>query len=264
MTPREVAIGRDLRRRRHTPPPPFLQVNKESRSHLLRFYTRCFPGYLSRRLLQTQRLGYFYVNLDIDIIYCNTRELSHCDAELPLIQRLILECEDAEYFFYKSQGPLHSANMLKEVTILDVEPSLVEETWWMAWTDLMLAWYYRDDPVQFTARIVAPDAPNDIEVRPENYLELDREQRRTHAPTPEEDPEYEGISDSEDDVDAPWRFVRWRHVDGCECASRKKVYVQFRNGDGKSSYRLCECSDGDVNRLTVDERQCTVWHECRR
>jgi hypothetical protein len=91
-------------------------------------------------------------------MYCNTGELSHCDIELPLIQRLILECEDAEHFFYKSQGLLHSANALEEVTILDMEPGLVEETWWMAWTDLMLVWYYRDEPVQFTARIIASGA----------------------------------------------------------------------------------------------------------
>lgn len=213
MESREVAVGRNLARRPRTAPPSVLQANSEARAHLRKFYSVCFGTGTPAK--------FSLVNFDLDIVYCSMVELVRCDSELSHIQRLIVECEDAELFFYKYGRPLYRAVALDTVTILHYGHDAVYETWWREWDGIMQEWYYRDDPVAFTARIISLDDSNSIEIRPDNYLKIERDWRRNNGPTPEEDPDYQ-VSDSDDDVDAPWRFrLGYRHLEGCDCPSKR-------------------------------------------
>ncbi|KAJ4986598.1 hypothetical protein SVAN01_07907 [Stagonosporopsis vannaccii] len=213
MEPREVAVGLNLARRPRTAPPSILHASSEARTHLQGFYDVCFGGRTPEK--------YSLVNFNLDTVYCSMVELVRCDRELPRIRRLIVECVDAELFFYKYGRPLYQAAALDTVTILHYGHDAVYDTWWREWDGIMQEWYYRDDPVTFTAKIISPDDPNSIEISPDNYLKIERDWRRKNGPTPEEDPDYQ-VSDSDDDVDAPWRFRQgYRHVEACDCPSKR-------------------------------------------
>lgn len=232
-------------RQRRTPPPAILQVNKESRLHLQRFYTQCFRVE-TKRLFQAPVSRYLWVNFDIDTVYCDTNALvQYASDGVAQIQRLILEVDCTDYFLDTRGTALFAASALQTVRILDIEAGLYDETWWTGWADLMRAWYHRCTPLPFfSVTIVAPNRPDGVEVRPDTWQSLDREWRRAHGPTREQDEYYEGISDEEDDVDAPWRFHEYHHLDGCRCASKRKQYVQIGNVDaGKSAWKLLVCAD---------------------
>jgi hypothetical protein len=215
MEPREVAVGCALKLRSLTQPPPILHVCAEARSHLQRHYTKSFTRKLPSKLS--------LVNFDIDTVYCSADYLPSCrDSDLPSVQRLIVECWESEFFFRDSGRALYMASTLRSVTILHHGPDAEGENWWMGWDSMMEEWYYRDDPVAFRTRIISLEDPHHTEVDQDNYLKLERDLRRAHQPTLEEEPDYPGMSDSEDDVDAPWRFrMGYRHVDGCNCPSRR-------------------------------------------
>jgi hypothetical protein len=215
MEPREVAVGWGLKFRPLTQPPPILHVCAEARSHLQGHYTKSFTrGSPSKFSL---------VNFDVDTVYCSVSCLASCrDSDLPSVQRLIVECWESEHFFRDSGRALYMASSLRSVTILHYGPDAEGEDWWMGWDSMMEEWYYRDDPVAFRARIISLEDPHHIEINQDNYLKLERDWRRAHQPTLEEEPDYQGMSDSEDDVDAPWRFrMGYRHVEGCSCPSRR-------------------------------------------
>jgi hypothetical protein len=215
MSPREVAVGRGLKLRALTPPPAILHVCAEARSHLQRHYTKSFARGSPHK--------FFLVNFNIDTVYCSVScLLNYEDSDLPSVQRLVLECWESEHFFRNSGRALYMASALRAVTIMHYGPDAEGENWWMGWDSMMEEWYYRDDPVWFRARIISLEDPRHIEVNQNNYLALERDRRRAHQPTLEEEPEYQGMSDSDDDVDAPWRFrMGYRHVDGCDCPSRR-------------------------------------------
>jgi hypothetical protein len=130
-----------------------------------------------------------------------------------------MECMDTDVFFDHSGRSLYFATALESVTVIHFDISdKLNDKWWMEWDDMMEEWYYRDDPVRFRAKVINLDDPSSFEVSQDDYLRPSRNWRRDHGPTPEEDPDYEEVSDSGDNVDAPWRFKRgYRHVEGCSC-----------------------------------------------
>jgi hypothetical protein len=216
VEPREVAVARELTRRSYTGPPSILHICVEARHHLQNRYTKSFARKASTK--------FSLVNFAIDTVYCNSTQLrQYQDTDLPRVQRLIVECMDTEYFFRSWGRALYLAISLETVTILHIDyPAELDERWWMEWDDMMEEWYYRDDPVRFRANVIYLDDPSSLQVTQDNYLRLSRNWRRDHGPTLEEDPDYQGVSDSGDDVDAPWRFRQgYRHVDGCSCSSRR-------------------------------------------
>ncbi|RYP72591.1 hypothetical protein DL771_004086 [Monosporascus sp. 5C6A] len=215
MGPREVAVGRELARRLRTLPPPVLHACAESRSHLQRRYTKTFATGTPPR--------FSLVNFDIDTIYCSQGELEEFESDVPLIRWLIIESVDPDTFYYKFGHPLSDANALETLTILHIQPGIIHDEWWLEWDDIMEGWYFRDDPVRFYTRIIYPDHPATIEINPDNYLKVERDWRRKRVAEAPEDfgTDYE-VSDSDDDVCAPGRSrTGWRHVDGCNCPSRR-------------------------------------------
>ena len=213
MEPREVAVGQKLSRRSHTGLPAILLACTEAWTHLQKFYTKSFPTGTPPQ--------FSWVNFDIDTVYCNFVELVHCCKEILLIQRIIVECTDSEMFYIKYGHPLCLAKALDTVTILHFGHDAVYETWWGEWDSLLQGWYYRDDPVRFYTKIISVDDPSSFEVNTKNYLRIEREWRRNNPPPPEEWPDYQ-VSDSDDDVDAEWRFrMGYQHVDGCNCPSKR-------------------------------------------
>lgn len=215
MEPREVAVGRGLSRRRrsHTALPTTMLACTESWAHLRPFYTKCFPTGTPRQ--------FSLVNFDIDTVYCNFEELIYCSDEIPLIQRVIVECQDSELFYYKYGRRLYLARALDTLTILHFGTGAVHESWWREWDDILQEWYYRDDPVRFYTMVISADDPSSFEVNSKNFLKIEREWRRSNPPPSEEWPDYQ-VSDSDDDVDAEWRYrMGYRHVDGCDCPSRR-------------------------------------------
>lgn len=215
MEPQEVAVGHNLARCARTAAPSVLYASSEARAHLRIFYDVCF----SEGTPETCSI----VNFNLDTVYCSMVELVRSDSELTRIRHLIVECMDAELFFYKYGRPLYRATALETVTILHYGNNAVYRTWWREWDSIMQEWYYRDDSVAFTANIISLDDPNSIEISPDNYLKIERDWRRNNRPTPEEDPNYQ-ISDSDDDVDAPWRFREgYRHVEACDCPSKRAL-----------------------------------------
>lgn len=213
MEPREVVVGRQLSRRSRTAIPAILVACTEAWTHVQTFYTKSFPiGTPSK---------FSWVNFDIDTVYCSDVELSHCSKEIPLTQRLIVECTDSDGFYYHHGRSLYAAKALDMVTILHFGIDAVRETWWREWDDILEEWYYRDDPIRFYTKIISVDDPSSFEVNFKNFLRIEREWRRNNPPPVEESPDYQ-VSDSDDDVDAEWRYrMRYRHVDGCSCPSRR-------------------------------------------
>lgn len=213
MEPREVVVGRELHRRSRTTPPAILVACNEAWTHLQKFYTKSFPTSTPSKLS--------WVNFDIDTVYCSIVELVHCSKEIPSIQRLVLECPDSELFYYKYGRPLYAAKALDTVTILHFGPDAVHESWWREYDDILQDWYYRDDPVGFYTEIISVDDPSSFEVNTRNYLRIERDWRRNNPSPSKEWPDYQ-VSDSDDDVDAEWRYRKgYHHVDGCSCPSRR-------------------------------------------
>lgn len=189
---------------------------------------------------------YLWVDFDIDTVYCDINALiQYASDGVAQIQRLILEVDSTAYFLDTRGAALFAASALQTVRILDLEAGLDDATWWMGWIDLMRAWYHRCTPLPFfSVTVVAPNRSDGVEVRPDTWQRLDREWRRAHGPMQQQNEYYEGISDEEDDVDAPWRFYGYRHVDGCRCASKPKQYVQVGNADaGKPAWKLLDFAD---------------------
>jgi hypothetical protein len=213
IEPREVVVGGQLRRRLRTPIPAILIACTEAWTHLQKFYTKSFPTGTPPK--------FSWVNFDIDTVYCSVGELACCSNELDLIQRLIVECTDSDFFYYDSSPRLARAKALDTVTILHFGLGAVHESWWREWDDLLQGWYYRDDPVRFYTKVISIDDPSSFEINTNNYLRIERDWRRNNPPPPEEWPDYQ-VSDSDDDVDAEWRYRKsYIHVDGCNCPSRQ-------------------------------------------
>ncbi|KAJ8113415.1 hypothetical protein OPT61_g4448 [Boeremia exigua] len=215
MEPREVAVGRCLIRRRRSPTafPATMLSCTEAWSHPRPFYTKSFPTGTPPQ--------FSWINFDIDTVYCNLQELACCDDELPLMQRLIVECHDSDWFYYECTHRLYLAIALETVTILHLNYGAVEEGWWREYDDILQRWYYRDDSVGFYTKVISVNDPSSFEVNSKNFLKIEREWRRNNPPPPEECPDYQ-VSDSDDDVDAEWRHrMGYQHVDGCNCPSRR-------------------------------------------
>lgn len=214
IEPREVAVGRELSRCSRTPPPSVLHACAESRSHLQSLYTKAFAtGTLPK---------YSLVDFDIDTVYCTQCTLAECEAELPLIRRLVIESQDAETFYRNYGHNLSHAKALETVTILYIGLDAGWDEWFREWDNMMESWYFRDDPVCFYVKILMPEYPSSIEINPDNYLKVERDWRRNNPPPPELlESDYQ-VSDSDDDISGPGRFRRgWHHVDGCDCPSRR-------------------------------------------
>lgn len=213
--PREVAVGRNLRRRRRsdTAIPTTMLSCMEAWTHLRPFSTRCFPIGTPPR--------FSLVNFNIDTVYCYFGELVDFDDDIPLVQRIIVECDDSDLFWEKYGRPLYVAKALESLTILHFGFNAVYETWWMEWDQILQEWYWRDDPINFYTRVISIDDPSAFELNSKNFLKIERDWRRNNPPPAEECPDYQ-VPDSDDDVDAEWRFRRgYRHVDGCNCPSRR-------------------------------------------
>lgn len=206
MEPREVAVGNFMKRRSRTAPPSILHVCVEARSHLEGFYIK--------RIAEGMPPNHSLVNVEIDSVYCTQGDIRRTLGEIPRIQHLLVECEDSEVFLRSSSTALFesSGDALKTVTLIEYGYEAVDETWWMDWDFMMECWYYRDDPVTFYTKVIHLDDPNNIEYTKDNYLKLHRDWRRAHAQTLEDDPDYGRVSDSDSDVDAPWRWRTFCHI----------------------------------------------------
>lgn len=212
MEPRVVVLGQARTWRGRTPPLPALQACAEARRHLQRFYTKPFFGGC---------LTESWVNFEIDHVYFHMSDLIESENDLTLIRFLVIECWDQEDFETNCAHLLNHATALEKVSILLYASAASLPSWWLQWDGMMEEWYYRDDPIHFDVEVVNKgDRPLDASISQHNYFKLERTwRRRRHETMPLDWPA--DVSDSDDDVDGPGRYRKWKHVDGCSCPGRK-------------------------------------------
>ncbi|KAH7354240.1 hypothetical protein B0T11DRAFT_321026 [Plectosphaerella cucumerina] len=191
--------------------PGSLHACTESRSYLLRYYTKAF--------LRDSAPFYIWVNFDIDTICVIDQGLVGFPEEMRLIKHLHLEIrtpEDEEPFDWTmGYHELRHMPLLEDLEI----PTESGREWWAQGLEWMIDWYYHEhhDPVRFRARIVCDDPDDEVsEVNPDNYLKVGRDGMRKrwleHPDFFSENPEF---PDSDDDTQCQ---PRWRHVTGCGCS----------------------------------------------
>lgn len=171
MEPRVVVVekGRSLRYlASRTPPLAQLHACSESRSHLQRYYTKCFsnPETTSKHT---------WVNFDIDTIRIAQSHFGKYPQEESLIQLLVVVGEDADLFHMKHARHLRQMLALRDVTILDITYWEDSRIWWYNWDSVLQKLYLVDPPVRFFTRVQTVSDHHVQEVNPDNIGRIERE-----------------------------------------------------------------------------------------
>lgn len=203
LTPRRVPRGGfpgqlELPPPPSAPPPAVLHACIESRSYLVRYYTKIMIG----------KSRYIWVNYDLDTICLNEWYLEDLSDELPPIKHLAVYSVDDEEFERRFISDIEHMPSLEDV---EIKPDQKGIYWWYGWERVMVYLYYTDTPVHFRTTVLSPDPDHEIPVlSQENYIRVERDYRRMRRV---ESPEWQGggeMSDSDDDdVHRPGRRWKW-------------------------------------------------------
>lgn len=198
MTPRRVPVG-DFSKHSYprdplplpppAPPPAVLHACAESRSRLVRCYSKVLTrGSLSR---------YIWVNYELDTICINEWSIEDLDAELLLIKHMSIIITHEEHFWHEVIGRIRSMPRLEN---LEIKPSAKGICWWYEWDYVLQDLYDPDAPVRFRTMVLSPVPDHEVPVLTrDNHIKVEREyRRRDMAKNPER---YRGqeMSDSDDD-----------------------------------------------------------------
>jgi hypothetical protein len=204
MTPRRVPVG-DFSKHSYpraplpplAPPPAVLHACVESRSRLVRYYSKI----LTRESLSR----YIWVNYELDIICINEWSVEDLDAELPPIKHLSVVVTSDENFWREIIPRIQRMPSLEN---LEIKPTEKVTYWWRGWDDAMDHLHYRysdiKTPVHFYVTVLSPMPDHEVPaLTTDNYFKVERELRkRDMAKNPEK---YIGVemSDSDDDFCRP-------------------------------------------------------------
>lgn len=213
--------------RSRTKTPPELHTCHEARVTLANLYTQAF------RVPTADIRSYLWIDFTIDTLRIDQTLLSLVVA-LPLasdIHLLAVDCTDNEAFWPMFPSPIRANSdsshirslcNLEKLTLLYMEDqnyTAPDRGWRDEFTDVFASYYHTCSPVPFDARAIHPRLPEMGEINRNNFARLDREYRKSLSKAL--GPGAPEFSDSEDDVDGPKRWLRWRH-DGCDCLEKRK------------------------------------------